>query len=87
MSCSVVADTSPYCKILFLKVTESITNVDTVPVTEEVTVSEPSSVTITAPVLKAEVAEPSNPPIPLRPVMPPETAAFPKLQKVMVTLD
>lgn len=67
--------------------TESITNVDTVPVTEEVTVSEPSSVTITAPVLKAEVAEPPNPPIPLRPVMPPETAAFPKLQKVMVTLD
>ena len=67
--------------------TESITNVDTVPVTEEVTVSEPSSVTITAPVLKAEVAEPPNPPIPLRLVMPPETAAFPKLQKVMVTLD
>lgn len=67
--------------------TENITNVDTVPVTEEVTVSEPSSVTITAPVLKAEVAEPPNPPIPLRPVMPPEAAAFPKLQKVMVTLD
>ncbi len=38
-------------------------------------------------VTKAEVVEQPNPQIPPRPVMPPEAAAFPRLQKVKVTLD
>ena len=66
---------------------ESTKTVATVPATEKVTVSEATSVTVTATVPKAEVAEPPKPQIPPRPVMPPEAAAFPKLQKVKITLD
>ena len=48
---------------------------------------QPSSVTITTTVPKTEVVEQPKPPIPPRPIMPPEAAAFPRLQKVKVTLD
>ena len=41
----------------------------------------------TATVPKTEVVEQPEPQIPPRPVMPPEAAAFPKLQKIKVTLD
>ncbi len=37
-------------------------------------------------VIKAEVVEQPKPQIPPRPVMPPEAAAFPRLQKIKVTL-
>ena len=66
---------------------ETITTVDTTSVTEEVKEPVPPKVTITATVPKAEVAEPHKPQIPLRPVIPPEAAAFLKLQKIKVTLD
>ncbi|WP_172794653.1 MobA/MobL family protein [Acetivibrio ethanolgignens] len=38
-------------------------------------------------VIKAEVAEQPKPQIPPRPVMPPEAAVFPRLQKIKVSLD
>ena len=38
-------------------------------------------------VLETEVTEPPKRQIPPRPVMPPEAAAFPRLQKIKVTLD
>ena len=41
----------------------------------------------TATVPETEVIEQPEPQIPPRPVMPPEAAAFPKLQKIKVTLD
>ena len=42
---------------------------------------------VTATVLEAGVVKQIKPQIPPRPVMPPGAAAFPKLQKVKVTLD
>lgn len=48
---------------------------------------EPPVATITATVPETEVVEQPKPQIPPRPVMPPEAAAFPKLQKIKVTLD
>ena len=48
---------------------------------------EPSINTITATVPETEVVEQPEPQIPPRPVMPPEAAAFPKLQKIKVSLD
>ncbi len=66
---------------------ETITTIDTTPVTEEVKDPEPPKVTVTTNVQEAEVVEQSKPQIPPRPVMPPEAAAFPKLQKIKTTLD
>lgn len=65
---------------------ESITNADTTPVTEEVTKSEPTTVTETT-VTKTEVIEVPKPQIPPRPVMPPEAAAYPKFRKIKIALD
>ena len=48
---------------------------------------EPPVATITETVLETEVTEPPKQQIPPRPVMPPEATAFPRLQKVKVTLD
>lgn len=57
------------------------------PVKETITNSEPPSVTITGTVPETKVIEQPKPQIPPRPVMPPEAAAFPKLQKIEATLD
>ena len=57
------------------------------PVKETITKPEPPSVTITATVPETKVIEQPKPQIPPRPVMPPEAAAFPRLQKVKVSLD
>lgn len=57
------------------------------PVKETITKPEPPSVTITATVPETKVIEQPKPQIPPRPVMPPEAVAFPRLQKVKVTLD
>ena len=59
----------------------------TTPAIEEITQPEPPVSTITATVPETEVVEQPEPQIPPRPVMPPEAAAFPKLQKIKVTLD
>ncbi len=59
---------------------DNITNVVTTPAMEEITESEPPTVTVTATVAKAEDAEPPKPQIPPRPFMPPEAATFPKLK-------
>lgn len=66
---------------------EDTTNVVTAPAKEVSTISKTTSVTVTATVPKVTIAEPSKPPIPPRPVMPPEVAAYPKLKKIKVTLD
>ena len=66
---------------------EDTTDVVTAPAKETITEPEPPSVTVTATVPEAEVVEQPKPQIPPRPVMPPEAAAFPRLQKVKVTLD
>lgn len=63
------------------------TNVITALAMKEVKEPESPTVTVTATVPKAEVAEPPKPQIPPRPVMPPEAATFPKLQKVKTALD
>lgn len=62
-------------------------DVATTPAKEVITEHEPPVATITATVSEAEVAEQPKPLIPPRPVMPPKAAAFPKLQKIKVTLD
>ena len=67
--------------------TEDTADVVTTPAKKELTEPEPPVTTITATVPKTEVVEPPKLQIPPRPVMPPETAAFPRLQKVKVTLD
>ena len=59
----------------------------TAPAKETITEPKPPSVTVTATVLEAEVVEQPKPQIPPRPIMPPEAAAFPRLQKVKVNLD
>ena len=56
-------------------------------VKETITEPEPQISTIIATVPKAEIVEQPKPQIPSRPLMPPEAAAFPKLQKVNVILD
>lgn len=63
------------------------TDIVTVPAKETITEPKPPSVTVTATVLETEVVELPKPQIPPRPVMPPEATAFPRLQKVKVTLD
>lgn len=62
-------------------------DVSTAPTKETITAPKPPSVTVTATVPKAEVVEQPRTQIPPRPVMPPESIAFPRLQKVKVTLD
>ena len=59
----------------------------TAPAKETITEPKSPSVTVTATVLETDVVELPKPQIPLRPVMPPEATAFPRLQKVKVTLD
>ena len=66
---------------------EDTADIVTAPAKETITEPEPSSVTITATVPETEVVEQPKPQIPPRPVMPPEATAFPRLQKVKVTLD
>ena len=66
---------------------ENTADVVIAPAKESITEPEPPENTITATVPKAEVVEQPKPQIPPRPVMPPEAAAFPRLQKVKVTLD
>ena len=66
---------------------EDTADVVSAPVKETITEPEPPISTITATVPKAEIVEQPKPQIPSRPLMPPEAAAFPKLQKVKVTLD
>lgn len=62
-------------------------NVVTAPAKETITEPKPPSVTVTATVSESEVVEQPKPQIPPRPIMPPAVAAFPRLQKVKVTLD
>ena len=66
---------------------EDTADVATAPAKEELTEHEPSVNTITATVPETEVVELLKPQIPPRPVMPPEAAAFPRLQKIKITLD
>lgn len=66
---------------------EDTADVVTVSAKETITEPEPPSITVTATVPKVEVVEKPKPQIPPRPVMPPEANAFPRLQKVKVTLD
>ncbi len=66
---------------------EDTADVVTAPVKDVITESEPLSVTITATAPKAELIGQPKPQIPPRPVMPPEAAAFLKLQKIKATLD
>ena len=66
---------------------EDTADVVSAPVKETITEPEPPISTIIATVPKAEIVEQPKPQIPSRPLMPPEAAAFPKLQKVKVTLD
>ena len=66
---------------------EDIADVVTAPAKETTTEPKPPSVTVTATVLDAEVVEQPKPQIPPRPIMPPEATAFPRLQKIKVTLD
>ncbi len=61
--------------------TEDTADVVTTPAKKELTEPEPPVTTITATVPKTEVVEPPKLQIPSRPVMPPEAAAFPRLQK------
>ena len=66
---------------------EVTADVVSAPVKETIIKPEPPSVTITGTVPETKVIEQPKPQIPPRPVMPPEAAAFPRLQKVKVTLD
>ena len=59
----------------------------TAPAKETITEPQSPSVTVTVTVLETDVVELPKPQIPPRPVMPPEATAFPRLQKVKVTLD
>ena len=65
---------------------EDTTGVITAPAKEVITAPKPPSVKITATVPKTEIVEQPKPQIPPRPVMPPEVAAFPRLQKIKVIL-
>ena len=66
---------------------EDKASVVTAPAAEELTEPELSVNTITATVPETEVVEQPKRQIPPRPVMPPEAAAFPKLQRIKITLD
>ena len=68
---------------------KAVDTADIVTVPNKETITEPKSpsVTVTATVLETEVVELPKQQIPPRPVMPPEATAFPRLQKVKVTLD
>ena len=66
---------------------EDTADVVTTPAKEVIIEPEPPSVTLSATVPETEIAEQPKPQIPPRPVMPPEAAAFPRLQKIKVTLD
>lgn len=66
---------------------EDTSDVVTAPAKEEIAEPEPPVSTITATVPETEVAEQPKLQIPPRPVMPPEAAAYPRLQKIKVTLD
>lgn len=66
---------------------EDTADVVTAPVKETITEPEPPSVTVPATVLQVEVVEQPKLQILPRPIMPPEATAFPRLQKVKVTLD
>ena len=64
---------------------EDAADVATAPVTEVITEPEPPIITATIP--ETKTVEQPKPQIPPRPVMPPEAASFPRLQKIKVTLD
>lgn len=64
---------------------EDTADVVTTPAKETITEPEPPIVTTTVP--ETEVVEQPKSQIPPIPVMPPEAAAFPRLQKVKITLD
>lgn len=66
---------------------EDTADVVTALVKETITEPEPPSVTVPTTVPQAEVVEKPKPQIVPRPIMPPEVAAFPRLQKVKITLD
>ena len=66
---------------------EDTADVVTAPAKEVITEHEPPVATITATVPETEVVEPPKLQIPPRPIMPPEAAAFPRLQKIKITLD
>ena len=66
---------------------EDTADVVTTPAKEVIIEPEPPSVTLSATILETEIAEQPKPQIPPRPVMPPEAADFPKLQKIDATLD
>ena len=66
---------------------EDTTDVVTALAKEVITESDPPVSTTTATVPETGSVEQPNPQIPPRPLMPPEAASFPKLQKVKVTLD
>ncbi len=66
---------------------ENTADVVIAPAKEVITKYEPPVATITETVHETEVTEPPKRQIPPRPVMPPEAAAFPRLQKIKVTLD
>ena len=69
------------------EINNNTNSVVSAPVKEPITKPEPPSVTVIATVSEAEVVEQPKPQIPPRPIMPPEAAAFPRLQKIKVTLD
>lgn len=66
---------------------DDTSDVVSAPVKETITKPEPPSVTITTTVPETKVIEPPKSQIPPRPVMPPKAVAFPRLQKIKVTLD
>lgn len=66
---------------------ENTVDVVIAPAKKAITEPEPPVNTIIATVPETEVVEQPKPQIPPRPVMPPEATAFPRLQKVKVTLD
>lgn len=66
---------------------EDTTDVVTALAKEVITEPESPVSTTTATVPESEAVEQPKPQIPPRPLMPPEAASFPKLQKVKVTLD
>lgn len=67
--------------------TKDITDVVIAPAKEVIAEPEPPVATPTKTVRKTEIVEQPKSQIPPRPVIPPEAAAFPRLQKVKLTLD
>ena len=67
--------------------TEDTIEVATDPVTKVITEPKPPAASITATVPETEFVEQPKSQIPPRPVIPPEAVAFPRFQKVKVTLD